>query len=95
MSRVQSTMSYWRGLALGVGQGGANLGGAGVEAPSADSVPDAPNAVVGPVINLSALNGRQACVHQVLHIERPAQWPGPPVTLLYGIVCVSDEPKTI
>ena len=59
MSGVQSTMSYWRGLALGVGQGGANLGGAGVEAPSADLVPDAPNAVVGPAFNLSAHNGRQ------------------------------------
>ena len=54
MSGVQSTMTYWRGLALGVGQGGA-----GVEAPSADSVPDAPNAVVGPAFNLSAHNGRQ------------------------------------
>ena len=52
-------MSYWRGLALGVGQGGANLGGTGVEAPSADSVLDAPNAVVGPAFNLSAHNGRQ------------------------------------
>ena len=52
-------MSYWRGLALGVGQGGTNLGRAGVEAPSVDSVPDAPNAVVGPAFNLSARNGRQ------------------------------------
>ena len=34
--------------------------GTGVEATSADSVPDAPNAVVGPAFNLSAHNGRQA-----------------------------------
>ena len=59
MSGVQSTMSYWIGLALRVRQGGANLRGAGVEAPSADSVPDMPNAVVGPAFNLSAHNGRQ------------------------------------
>ena len=66
-----------------------------MEVPSADSVPDAPNAVVGPAFNLSVHNWRQALVHQVLHIEWPAQWPGLPVTVLYGSACVSDEPKTI
>ena len=40
-------------------QGGADVGRAGVKALSADSVPDASNAVVGPAFNLSAHNGRQ------------------------------------
>ena len=59
VSGGQSTMSNWRGQALGVGQGGANLGRIDVEAPPEDSVPDTPNSVVGPTFNLSAHNGRQ------------------------------------
>ena len=35
------------------------MGGAGVEALSADSVSDASNTVVGPAFNLSAHSGRQ------------------------------------
>ena len=35
------------------------MGGTGVEVMSADSVPEASNAVEGPAFNLSAHNGRQ------------------------------------
>ena len=45
-------------------------------------------------LQLVCTHGRQAWVHQVVHIEWPAQWPGVPVTLLYGSACVSEEPKT-
>ena len=41
----------------GVGRG--KLGQGRCEAPSADSVLDVPNAVVGPAFKLSANNGRQ------------------------------------
>ena len=57
MSGVQSTMSNCRGQALR--GGGADVGGAGVEVMSADSVSDASYAVEGPALNLSAHNGRQ------------------------------------